>query len=107
MMTHTDTVPHRPTRRTVRTMMVVGREPDTRVLEAATDGVAYDVVVVEPTATAYSRIKRQAPSLVVLTMGFDDIQACQLMSMLKLDRETSHIPVFTCLVESVSAHSDV
>ena len=106
MMTHTDTVP-RTTPRAIRTVMVVGREPDERVWDAVTDAGGYDVVVVEATATAYSRIKRQAPSLVILTMGFDDVEACQLMSMLKLDRETSHIPVFSCLLEPVPAHSNV
>ena len=107
-MMQADTLPTRAnTSRTVRTLMVVGREPDERVLETVTETGGYDVILVEPTATAYSRIKRLAPSVVVLTMAPDDLEACQLMSMLKLDRATSQIPVFTCLLEPAPANSDV
>ena len=107
-MMQADTLPTRAnTSKTVRTLMVVGREPDERVLETVTETGGYDVILVEPTATAYSRIKRLAPSVVVLTMAPDDLEACQLMSMLKLDRATSQIPVFTCLLEPAPANSDV
>ena len=95
------------TSKTVRTLMIVGREPDERVLDTVTETGGYDVILVEQTATAYSRIKRLAPSVVVLTMAVDDVEACQLMSMLKLDRETSQIPVFTCLLESAPAQATV
>jgi len=107
-MMQADTLPTRAnTSKTVRTLMVVGREPDERVLDTVTETGGYDVILVEATATAYSRIKRLAPSVVVLTMAVDDVEACQLMSMLKLDRDTSQIPVFTCLLEPVAAHPDV
>ena len=106
-MMQVDTISQRAKRPAVRTMMVVGRDPDERILEAVTDGGGYDIVVVEPTATAYSRIKRLTPSVVVLTMDFNDVEACQLLSMLKLDRETSQIPLFTCLLEPVAAHPHV
>ena len=91
--------------RAIRTLMVVGTEPDERVLETATDTGGYDVILVEATATAYSRIKRLTPSAVVLTMAMDDVEACQLMSMLKLDRDTSKIPVFTCLLKPIAESS--
>jgi PleD family two-component response regulator len=106
-MMQVDSISQRGTRPAVRTMMVVGRDPDERILEAVTEGGGYDVVVVEPTATAYSRIKRLTPSIVVLTMDFNDVEACHLLSMLKLDRETSQIPLFTCLLEPVAAQSNV
>jgi PleD family two-component response regulator len=106
-MMQVDSVSQRAPRPAVRTMMIVGRDPDERILEAVTDGGGYDVVVVEPTATAYSRIKRLTPSIVVLTMDFNDVEACHLLSMLKLDHETSQIPLFTCLLEPVPAHSNV
>ena len=100
---HADALSTRPNpSRAIRTLMVVGNEPDERVLETATDAGGYDVILVEPTATAYSRIKRLAPSAIVLTMTMDDFEACQLMSMLKLDRDTSNIPVFTCLLKPVA-----
>jgi PleD family two-component response regulator len=106
-MMQVDTGAQRTKRPAVRTMMVVGRDPDERILEAVTDGGGYDIVVVEPTASAYSRIKRLTPSLVVLTMDFDDVDACHLLSMLKLDRETSQIPLFTCLLEPAAALPNV
>jgi response regulator RpfG family c-di-GMP phosphodiesterase len=100
---HADALSKRPnTSRTIRTVMIVGTEPDERILETATDAGGYDVILVEPTATAYSRIKRLSPSAVVLTMTMDDLEACQLMSMLKLDRDTSNIPVFTCLLKPIA-----
>src|SRR3954447_23270872 len=103
---HADALSTRPnTSRAIRTLMVVGTEPDERVLETATDTGGYDVILVEATATAYSRIKRLAPSAVVLTMAMDDVEACQLMSMLKLDRDTSKIPVFTCLLKPIAESS--
>jgi PleD family two-component response regulator len=105
---HADALSTRPNPSpAIRTLMVVGTEPDERVLETATDAGGYDVILVEPTATAYSRIKRLAPSAIVLTMTMDDFEACQLMSMLKLDRDTSRIPVFTCLLKPVPAHPSV
>jgi PleD family two-component response regulator len=97
-MMHADTVPQRARRQAVRTMMIVGREPDERAVETVTEAGGYDIIAVERTSTAYSRIKRFMPTVVVLMMGFDDLEACQLMAMLKLDRDTSHIPVLTCLL---------
>jgi len=106
-MMHSTTVPQRTTRAAVRTMMIVGKEPDDRVLETVTEGGGYDVIVVEPTTSAYSRIKGLAPSVVVLTMTIDDVEACQLLAMLKLDRDTAQIPLFTCLLEPAAAQSDI
>jgi len=100
---HADALSKRPkTSPAIRTLMIVGTEPDERILETATDAGGYDVILVEATATAYSRIKRLSPSAVVLTMTMDDLEACQLMSMLKLDRDTSNIPVFTCLLKPIA-----
>jgi len=107
-MMHAETLTKRATAsKTIRTLMIVGREPGGRVLETATEAGGYDVILVEPTATAYSRIKRLAPSVVVLMMTVDDVEACQLMTMLKLDRDTAQIPVFPCLLEPAPAQSDV
>jgi len=87
-------------------MMLVGHEPDERVLATAAEAGGCDVIVVAATSTAYSRIKQLAPTVVVVAMSVDDVEACQLMSMLKLDPDTSQIPVFTCLLEAVPTHSD-
>jgi PleD family two-component response regulator len=48
------------------------------------------------TTTSYSQIKRVTPELVIVCLSFDDVEAFQLMSMLKLDRDTSTIPVVMC-----------
>ena len=55
----------------------------------------YDVVFVESIAHAYSQIKRVQPNLVVLCVRIDDTDGFQVLSMLKLDEETSRIPVVT------------
>jgi CheY-like chemotaxis protein len=55
----------------------------------------YDIVFVESVAHAYSHIKRVQPNLVILCVPFDDMEALQVLSMLKLDEETRGIPVLT------------
>jgi 5,10-methylene-tetrahydrofolate dehydrogenase/methenyl tetrahydrofolate cyclohydrolase len=54
-----------------------------------------DIVFVESIARGYSRIKQLTPDLVVVLVGIDDAPACQLLSMLKMDCDTSGIPVVT------------
>ena len=83
-----------PTGRThaLRTVIVVG-EPGQTLPDSAFDATDYDVVFIEPLAHAYSTIKRVQPSLVVMGLSFDDPNGFQLMSMLKLDRETASIPL--------------
>ena len=95
MMTSTESVQPRPNTHALRSVVVVANEPADRVLETVAS--AYDVVFVAPTATAYSQIKRVSPTVVVLCLTFDDSASYQLMTMLKLDRETSDIPVVPCL----------
>ena len=56
----------------------------------------YDVVVVESIARGYSRTKQIAPDVIVVFHEIDDVAACQLLSMLTIDREMSGIPVVTC-----------
>lgn len=58
----------------------------------------YDVVLVESAANAYSHIKRVQPDLVILCVRFDDVDACHVLSMLKLDGDTRNIPVLTYTV---------
>jgi PleD family two-component response regulator len=55
----------------------------------------YDIVFVESVAHAYSHIKRVQPNLVILCVHFDNMDALQVLSMLKLDEETRGIPVLT------------
>ena len=55
----------------------------------------YDVLVVESMARGYSRIKELKPDLVIVYLEIDDSAVCQLLSMLRVDSDTSAIPVLT------------
>ena len=59
------------------------------------DGNDYGVVFVESFAGGYSRIKQLTPDLVLVFLEIDDVAACRLLSMLKIDCQTSGIPVVT------------
>jgi len=56
----------------------------------------YDVVYVESIKKGYSRISRVTPDLVIVLQEIDDVAACRLLSMLKIDGALSGIPVLTC-----------
>jgi PleD family two-component response regulator len=81
--------------RTLRSVAVVARNPDLDVLDVVLDSGDYDVVFIESLADAYSRLRQTAPELIVLCVDIDDAEAFQLFSMLKLDAETSRIPIVT------------
>ncbi len=70
------------------------------LLETVLDAGQYDVVFVESTEHAYSHIKRLTPHLIIVCLDIDDIDGFQVLSMLKLDATTRHIPVVTCTVTS-------
>jgi len=59
----------------------------------------YDVVFVESNAHAYSHIKHEQPSLIILCLDMHDREGFQVLSMLKLDEDTRAIPLLTCLSE--------
>ena len=66
------------------------------LLETVLDAGQYDVVFVESTEHAYSHIKQLSPHLIIVCLDIDDLDGFQVLSMLKLDDETKHIPVVTC-----------
>src|SRR5262245_51930588 len=66
------------------------------LLETVLDAGQYDVVFVESTEHAYSHIKRLSPHLIIVCLDIDDLDGFQVLSMLKLDKETRNIPVVTC-----------
>ena len=79
-----------------QTVMVVnGRESAMPLLEAVLDAGRYDIVFVESTEHAYSHIKRVQPNLVILCTRLEDMDGLQVLSMLKLDKDTREIPVLT------------
>jgi DNA-binding response OmpR family regulator len=59
----------------------------------------YDVVFVESNDRAYSHIKREQPSLIILCLDMRAREGFQVLSMLKLDEDTRAIPMLTCLSE--------
>ena len=59
------------------------------------DGNDYGVITLESIADGYSRIREMTPDLVIVYLEVDDAAACQLLSMLTIDSETSRIPVVT------------
>jgi CheY-like chemotaxis protein len=80
---------------TQRVLIVNGSGDVLDVLEPVLEAGNYDVVFVEASAHAYSQIKRVQPDLVILCLEMDDAEALTVLSMLKLDEDTRHIPVVT------------
>jgi hypothetical protein len=89
-------------------VLVSGHVPPVQSLDAllaATHG--YDVICVESIADAYSRIKQVMPDLVIISSSeIDDVATCQLLSMLRVDRCASGIPVLTCRTFREHQHPD-
>jgi CheY-like chemotaxis protein len=85
--------------RTQKVVIVNGTPDVLEMLESVLDPGHYDVVFVESGAYAYSQIKRVHPHLVILCVRIEDLEGFQLLSMLKLDEETLHIPVVTYTTE--------
>ena len=59
----------------------------------------YDVVFVESNAHAWSHIKHEKPSLIILCLDMHEREGFQVLSMLKLDAATRDIPVLTYTTE--------
>ena len=95
-MTDTQNV-RTPATHPLRTVAVVSSHPHEHVLETVTGAVDHDVVFVESSAHAYSTIKRVTPDLVIVCLSDDDMEGCQLLSLLMLDSDTARIPVATYL----------
>ena len=95
MTTATQQVHALPAERSLRTVAVVSNHPYLHALERMLDGMDHDIVFVEAISHAYTQIKRVMPDLIVLCLSSDDAASCQVLSMLRLDRETARIPVLT------------
>src|SRR6266852_3925354 len=89
---------HSGVNRPLRTVVLVsGRAPRAQSLDALLVATSdYDVIFVESIAHSYSCIKRVAPDSVIISSEVDDVATCQLLSMLRVDRRSSGIPVLTC-----------
>lgn len=84
-------IPTRPLMKVV----VVSKHPGRDLPKGVLDVEGFDVVFIESIASAYTQIKRVTPDLVIMCLSMDDPDACRVLSMLKWDRETCHIPVAT------------
>jgi CheY-like chemotaxis protein len=70
--------------------------PDLDVLDSLQcfdGGGSYNQVLLSPWSQAYAQVKRWHPSLVVIHMSFEDLEGCQLLTMLTVDPDTQQIPV--------------
>jgi PleD family two-component response regulator len=83
-----------------KVVIVNGNAEILHLLESVLDAGHYDVVFVEPSAHAYSQIKRVQPNLVILCVRISDLGGFHVLSMLKLDADTRDIPILTYTVES-------
>ena len=88
--------PRRAPETELQKVVVVNGSPEIlEMLETVLDAGRYDMVFVESSARAYSRVRHVQPDLVIVCMRMDDVEVFQLLSMLKLDTETRRIPVVT------------
>ena len=78
-----------------KVVVVNGNTEVLGMLETVLDAGRYDMVFVESSDHAYSRIKKVVPNLVILCICIDQADGFQVLSMLKLDDETRGIPVLT------------
>lgn len=93
--------------RTPRKVVVVNGNADVlELLESALDGGRYDLLFADAGQHAYSLIKREQPDLVVLTVNIEATVGFQLLSMLKLDPATEHIPVVTYTTQGADDEQD-
>lgn len=92
------TIEHATARRPAESqkVVVVNGDPEIlELLESVLEAGRYDMVFVESSARAYSRIKRVQPDLIILCMRIDETDGFHLLSMLKIDDDTRHIPLVT------------
>ena len=114
MMTNAASTSTRPARRetlaavtaTQKVVIVNGSSDILELLETILDAGHYDVVFVESNERAYSQIKRVQPNLVILCVRIDDMDGCQVLSMLNLDQETRDIPILTYTTEYAGQDAD-
>ena len=87
-------------------VIVNGSSEILELFDTVLDAGHYDVVFVESSDHAYSQIKRVRPDLVILCVRVDQAESLQVLSMLKLDAETRHIPTLTYAATGASEESD-
>jgi CheY-like chemotaxis protein len=95
----TDTTKTIATSPVQKVVVVNGNTEVLGLLETVLDAGRYDMVFVESSDRAYSQIKKVLPNLVILCVRIEELDGFQLLTMLKLDRDTCDIPVLTYTTE--------
>jgi CheY-like chemotaxis protein len=95
-MPHTNPISDAPVQKVV---VVNGNTEVLGMLESVLEAGRYDMVFVEPGDRAYSQIRKVLPNLVILCTRIEELDGFQLLTMLKLDPDTSDIPVLTYTTE--------
>ncbi len=78
-----------------RVVLVNGDVDVLRLLDTVLAGGHYDMVFVPPDGQAYEQIRRIQPDLVIVRSTLEQATDLQVLTMLKLDPLTRHIPVMT------------
>ena len=65
------------------------------VLHAA----GHNLVLIGSMTNAYSQIRCVTPDLIIVYFSCNEVEGCQLLSMLALDRDTSQVPVVTYITK--------
>jgi len=82
---------------TAQTVVIVNGTADMlEALDTVLEPGHYDVVIANSTNDAYTLIKRVKPHLVLLGLRIDNLDGYQVLSMLKLDPETTHTRIVAC-----------
>jgi PleD family two-component response regulator len=84
---------------TERVVVVNGSQEMLELIETVLNPGRYNLVFIDSSAHAYSEIKRLRPNLVILCTRLENLDGFQVLSMLKLDKETRDIPVVTFTIE--------
>lgn len=78
-----------------RVVLVNGDPSVLRLLDTVLSAGHYDMVFVPPDGRAYEQIRSVQPDLVILRTEMRDASDLEVLTMLKLDPATRHIPVVT------------
>ena len=74
-------------------------------VEPILSGRSFDVEFVDMDDEPYATVAALRPDIVVVNLDLDDESGFQLLTMLRLDSETAHIPVLSYVQEEqISAH---
>jgi DNA-binding response OmpR family regulator len=82
----------------MRTLAVVTRQAARFPLASVLQAAGHPLLLVGSVGNAYLQIRRETPELVIIYLSADDVDGCQLLSALALDRETAGIPVVTRMI---------